>query len=126
MRKEEFAFKSLEKNISYSIDLWIYNLPLSFREVPLPSIYISARVVFNTISLAKTGSNSMKNPPFLERVRLSRYPYYPIHERATEKVRLHAPVCLCMRAYTTSSTLTFANVVLALIFRCFKCWKFTN
>lgn len=122
MRSNRWKKISLIRSISGFI---IFH-SLSEKSPFLPSIYIFARVVFNTISLAKTGSNSMKNPPFLERVRLSRYPYYPIHERATEKVRLHAPVCLCMRAYTTSSTLTFANVVLVLIFRCFKCWKFTN
>lgn len=46
--------------------------------------------------LAKTGFDSMKNPPFLERVRSARYPYYPIHERATEKARTCLPMYACL------------------------------
>lgn len=70
-KKEEPLKKYFSFEKKCTIDLSIQRkLPLSFREVPPPLLSSTFPRGLSLIrSLAKTGPGSMKNPPFLERVR---------------------------------------------------------
>lgn len=88
--------KYFEKNIPFDrFDASFHSLsqksPLSLSTFPRGLSLIR--------SLAKTGPSSMKNPPFPRKgsPRLSRYPYYPIHNRECPLARTCLPLYACLR-----------------------------
>lgn len=88
--------KYFEKNIPFDrFDASFHSL--SQKSPPL-SLYISARVVFNTFSRENRPQLNEKSPfPRKGSPCLSRYPYYPIHNRECPLARTCLPLYACLR-----------------------------